>query len=400
MERRRVYDTLLEHHLANFRQMAFISGPRQVGKTTSCKAVGDVYMSWDNTQNQRTILQGTDALASELGLDVASAKKPVIVFDELHKYAKWKNTLKGLFDDAADRCKIVVTGSSRLDVYRRGGDSLMGRYFLYRMHPFSVAECVDTTLPDKGKLLRAPKAISDDDWNALWQFGGFPEPFIQRDKTFSRRWSSLRLQQLSKEDIRESSQILNVAQIGVLVQILTERSAQQLVYSSLAQEIAVAPITVKEWVNLLEMLHFGFLVRPWFKSIANSIRKEPKWFLRDWSNVKDEGPRAETMVACHLLKAIEGWNDLGLGDFGLFYLRTRLKKEVDFLIAKDNKPWCLVEVKLSERGRSPALADFMEQTGAPHALQVVLDMPFADVDCFSYDRPVVVPARTFLSQLV
>jgi len=389
---------MLEHHLADYRQMAFISGPRQVGKTTSCKAVGDVYLSWDDTKTQRIIMQGTEALASELGLDVASAKKPVIVFDELHKFPKWKNTLKALFDSKDDQCKIVVTGSSRLDVYRRGGDSLMGRYFLYRMHPFSVAECVDTTVPDKP--VRAPKPISDDDWNALLKFGGFPEPFIMRDERFSRRWSSLRLQQLSKEDIRESSQIQNIAQIGVLVQILTERSAQQLVYSSLAQEVASAPITVKSWVDTLEMLHFGFLVRPWFKSIANSIRKEPKWFLRDWSQVKDEGPRAETLVACHLLKAVEGWSDMGLGEFGLNYIRTSTKKEVDFLITKESKPWCLVEVKRSDKNLSPSLRDFAEQVKAPHAVQVVLDMPFADVDCFSYDRPVVVPARTFLSQLV
>jgi uncharacterized protein len=398
MERRRLYDALIARHLADYRQMAFISGPRQVGKTTSCKAVGDVYLSWDDTKTQRIIMQGTDALASELGLDVASAKKPVIVFDELHKFPKWKNTLKSLFDSKGDQCKIVVTGSSRLDVYRRGGDSLMGRYFLYRMHPFSVAECVDTTVPDKP--IRAPKPISDDDWNALVKFGGFPEPFILRDERFSRRWSSLRLQQLSKEDIRESSQIQNIAQIGVLVQILTERSAQQLVYSSLAQEVASAPITVKSWVDTLEMLHFGFLVRPWFKSIANSIRKEPKWFLRDWSQVKDEGPRAETLVACHLLKAVEGWSDMGLGEFGLNYVRTNTKKEVDFLITKDNAPWCLVEVKRSDKNLSPSLRAFAEQVKAPHALQVVLDMPFADVDCFSYDRPVVVPARTFLSQLV
>lgn len=378
--------------------MAFVSGPRQVGKTTTCRNVGTEYLSWENTEIQRTVLKGTEALVHFLELDVKRTTLPVVVFDELHKFFKWKSTLKGLFDGYGDRCKIVVTGSSRLDVYRRGGDSLMGRYFLYRMHPFSVAECAETALP--AKPLRSPRAIDDGDWDALWRHGGFPEPFLTRKDDFTRLWSSSRLQQLSREDIRETSQVQRLAQLGVLTQILSERSAQQLVYASLAQEISVAPITVKGWVQILESLHFGFSVRPYFRSVANSLRKEPKWFLRDWSGVKDEGQRAETFVACHLLKAVEGWTDLGLGSFSLHYLRTKQKNEVDFLVVNDGKPWFLVEVKSSDRRLSPNLKSFQEQLKAPHAFQVVLDLPFAEVDCFSENRPVVVPARTFLSQLM
>jgi predicted AAA+ superfamily ATPase len=378
--------------------MIFVAGPRQVGKTTSCKSVGTTYQSWESTEVQRAILQGTEALAHRLELDVAHAKPPVIVFDELHKFPRWKNVLKGLYDIYADRCKIIVTGSSRLDVYRRGGDSLMGRYFLYRMHPFSVAECIDTTLPNK--LTRQPCEIAEADWDALWQFGGFPEPFLKRKESFSRQWASLRLQQLSKEDIRETSQIQNLAQLGVLVQILAERSAEQLIYASLAQEVAVAPITVKGWISLLESLHYGFTVRPWHKKVANSLRKEPKWFLRDWSSIKDEGQKSETFVACHLLKACQGWTDLGLGSFDLHYLRTKQKKEVDFLVSKDGVPWSLFEVKHSERSLSKSLVDFQNQLKVPHAFQVVLDLPYEQVDCFSYDRAIVVPARTILSQLL
>jgi hypothetical protein len=398
MLKRRVYDSILEHHIKDYRQMAFVSGPRQVGKTTTCRNVGTEYLSWENTEIQRTVLKGTEALVHFLELDVKRTTLPVVVFDELHKFFKWKSTLKGLFDGYGDRCKIVVTGSSRLDVYRRGGDSLMGRYFLYRMHPFSVAECAETALP--AKPLRSPRAIDDGDWDALWRHGGFPEPFLTRKDDFTRLWSSSRLQQLSREDIRETSQVQRLAQLGVLTQILSERSAQQLVYASLAQEISVAPITVKGWVQILESLHFGFSVRPYFRSVANSLRKEPKWFLRDWSGVKDEGQRAETFVACHLLKAVEGWTDLGLGSFSLHYLRTKQKNEVDFLVVNDGKPWFLVEVKSSDRRLSPNLKSFQEQLKAPHAFQVVLDLPFAEVDCFSENRPVVVPARTFLSQLM
>jgi uncharacterized protein len=153
-------------------------------------------------------------------------------------------------------------------------------------------------------------------------------------------------------------------------------------------------------VDLLVRLHYGFLVRPWFKNVAKSLRKEPKWFLRDWSGIEDVGARAETFIACHLLKATEGWTDLGLGQFELRYLRDKLKREVDFLIVRDRKPWFLVEVKNGAGKLSDSLRYFQAQTQARHAFQVVLDRPFAAVDCFTRTDPVVVPARTFLSQLL
>ncbi len=185
-----------------------------------------------------------------------------------------------------------------------------------------------------------------------------------------------------------------------LMQILAERSAQQLVYSNLAREIQVSVDTVKRWVDLLARLHYGFMVRPWFRNVSKALRKEPKWFQRDWSGLADDGARAETLVACHLLKAVEGWTDLGFGEFELRYLRDKQKREVDFLVVKDRKPWFLLEVKVSETNLSPALAHFQAQTKAAHAFQLVFNLAYQQADSFRIHRPVVVPARTFLSQLL
>jgi len=397
-ERLRVYDTILATHLRENRQMAFVSGPRQVGKTTTCRHESDLYLSWDILEDQRKIIRGPAAVAHALELDRARAQPPVLVFDELHKYPKWRQFLKGFFDGYGDRAKVMVTGSSRLNLYRRGGDSLMGRYFLYRMHPFSVAEIARTSAPETP--LHRPSPIPEDDWTALWTHGGFPEPYLRRSDTFTRRWRSLRLRQLAKEDLREVTLLQDLGTMEVLVQILAERSAQQLTYAGIAQDTNIAGDTAKRWVGLLEQMHYGFRVAPWFKSVANSLRKEPKWFLRDWSGVADDGARAETLVGCHLLKAVEGWSDLGLGTFELRYLRTKLKKEVDFLVVKEGKPWLLVEVKLSERSVSPALREFQTALGVPYAFQVVIDLPYEEVDCFAFRAPTVVPARTFLSQLM
>ena len=147
-------------------------------------------------------------------------------------------------------------------------------------------------------------------------------------------------------------------------------------------------------------LHYGFLLRPWFQNVAKGLRKEPRWFLRDWAEVADAGARAETLIACHLLKAVDAWNDLGLGRYELRYLRDKQQREVDFVVIRDRKPWFLVEVKHAETKLSPTLAYYQTQLKVPHAFQVVLDLPYEAADCFTVKTPVVVPARTFLSQLV
>jgi predicted AAA+ superfamily ATPase len=396
--RPRFYDALLRDHLARHRQMALVSGPRQVGKTTACRAVADAYLNWDNVDERRLLLKGPAAIATAVGLDRLRARPPVAVLDELHKHSKWKGLLKGLFDTYGDRAKWIVTGSSRLDVFRRGGDSLMGRYLLFRVHPWSVAECLRPEIPEKA--IRPPREIDEDDWSALVVHGGFPEPFLKRDPRFTNRWRSLRHEQFSKEDLRDITRVQELGAIEVLMRVLEERSAQQLVYSNLATEIGVAVDTIRRWVDLLGRLHLGFLVRPWFRNVTKSLRKEPKWFLRDWSGVADEGARAETLVACHLLKATEGWTDLGLGNYELRYLRDKLKREVDFVVVRDGKPWFLVEVKKADANLSPALSHFQAQTGAEHAFQVVLDLPYEEANCFAHRKPIVVPAKTFLSQLL
>lgn len=394
----RLYDNILASHLAEFRQMAFVSGPRQTGKTTSCRQCASHYLSWDILEDQRVILKGPASLADRLELNRPRSNRPIVVLDELHKYSKWKSFLKGFFDGYGDKIQILVTGSSRLDIYRKGGDSLMGRYFLYRMHPFSVGEIART----EGRNTPIAKAleIGASDWEALWTFGGFPEPFLNRNARFSQRWQSLRMQQFTKEDLREMTQVQELGSIEVLAHILAERSGHQLILSSLANETNVSVDTISRWLTLFEHMHYGFRLRPWFKDVANSLRKEPKWFLRDWSAIADPGQRAETFVACHLLKAVEGWTDLGLGQFELSYIRTKQKKEVDFLVIRDRKPWFLVEVKKANTVISSALTAFHRHLKTAHAFQVVLNLPFESIDCFKHTDPVVVPAKTFLSQLL
>ena len=394
----RVYQTMIESHLKNYRQMVFVSGPRQVGKTTMCEAVASTYLSWDDEDVRRAIQSGQRVVADKYALNVAAESEKILVYDEIHKYSKWKQFLKGFYDLYGKDLRIVATGSAKMDVYKKGGDSMMGRYFPYRMHPLSVAELLDVSIPDE-RIVRSPKMLPDDEWTALVRFGGFPDPFVNRDIRFSRRWNSLRFEQLLKTDMRDLTRISELDQLSALAEILSNRSGEQLVYKNIGCDLGVDEKTAKNWVKTLKYLYLGFEVRPWFRNIENSIRKMPKWYLRDWANIQDEGKRAETFIACHLLKAVEGWTDLGYGEFSIGYLRDKSRREVDFVVTRDGIPWFLVEVKKSDTSLSEALGFFQKRTGAAHAFQVVMDAEYGEYDCFSIHSPRVVSARTFLSQL-
>lgn len=397
----RLYENLLSEHLSEHRQMAMLTGPRQVGKTTSSRvSAGEHrYYTWDRQADRRLLTQGADRLAEDLELGTLTGTRRHVVLDEIHKYRKWKDFLKGFFDVYGDQTRLVVTGSARLGHFRRGGDSLMGRYFLYRMHPLSVAELTRAAVSERE--LAEPQRPSADAIDQLLRFGGFPEPFIKASARFYNRWRRLRNELLFREDLRDLTQIQEAGQVEVLGELLAGQVGQLVNYSTLANSVNVSVDTIRRWVQTLESLYYCFTVRPWFRSVPKSLRRQPKVYLWDWSLVVDEGSRLENFVAAHLLKAVHWWTDIGLGSFELRYLRDKAKREVDFAIIRNGQPWFLVEVKTSgRRAVSPALSYFSQQLAVDHAFQLAFDLDFVEEDCFGVTGPVRVPAATLLSQLV
>jgi len=401
---RRAYEQVIEEHLEQNRQMLFLMGPRQVGKTTTSLEASSLnpnhyYFNWDNQSHRLLIIAGQEAVATQMQLHILREKPPIVVFDEIHKFPHWKDFLKGFFDVYGGVTKIIVTGSARLDILNFGGDSLMGRYFLYRLHPLSVRELIDPIISDEE--IRNPKQILDEDLKNLLLFGGFPEPFLQKNSRFYNRWKKLRLKQLFQEDLSDISNIQEIGQLQILTDLLQEQSAQLLNFSELAKKVRISGETARRWIDTLKALYYCFTIHPWTTNISRSLLKEPKLYLWDWSIIDEKGRKLENFIASHLLKAIHFWTDRGFGDYGLYFLRDKEKREVDFLVTKDGKPWFLVEVKASSNGGlSKSLFHFQEQTLAPHAFQVVFDLPFVNQNCFSHHKPIIVPVSTFLSQLV
>ena len=403
---KRIYTELIQYHLKEYSQMVFLGGARQVGKTTIAKdilqKINGIYLNWDAPQNRDIILNRLDKTLSEKMPPTLSHSQGLLILDEIHKYKDWKNHLKGIYDTLQDSVKIIVTGSARLDLYKKGGDSLMGRYFPYTIHPFSVRELVSSSVNMQDPLLiQEPKEISSDLFDALWTFGGFPEPLIRQNKRFHTLWKSTRFQQLFREDIRDMDSIRDLSQLELLAIILERQAGQLLNYTTLSTHVRVSDNTIRRWIEVLENFYFCFKISPWSHNISRSLLKDPKIYLWDWSTIEDKGARFENFIASHLLKAISFWKEIGLGNFGLHFCRTKDQKEVDFLVTQDQKPWILIEAKYGDSSRlSPSLVEFQKLLQAPHALQVVFNMPYVHKSCFEFHSPMIVPAKTFLSQLI
>ena len=362
-------------------KIALLSGPRQCGKTTLAKMFlaqrgSGVYGNWDEPKFRRTWLKDPGSLLTENRRD---GDPPLLVLDEIHKARGWKRSLKGLYDTLDRPADIVVTGSARLNVYKKGGDSLLGRAFHFRMHPFSLAELVrsdDVNTPARTlQALSAPRTSFSSKrqatFEALVRFGGFPEPFLRTDSAYAELWRRSRTEKVIHEDLRDLSRIPELSRIEMLASLLPERVASPLSYTSLREDLEVSIDTVRRWLAMLNELYYLFLVRPFTKRVARSLQKEAKLYLWDWSEVEEAGPRFENLVAGHLLKACDYWTDTGQGDFALHSLRNKEKEEVDFLVTSKGKPWLLVESKLSDPQPSPHFKKFLRYFPDTPALQIV-----------------------------
>jgi uncharacterized protein len=401
---KRIYNKILKEHFANYQQMAFLQGPRQVGKTTIAKNYKDQvdyfkYLNWDSITDREIILAGYHFITKNIPIDAVLVNKSLIVLDEIHKYKNWKNFIKGFIDEYKDKLNVIVTGSSKLNVFKRGGDSLMGRYFLYQIHPLSVAEMHNINIPNN--LISNPVRIDDASFNSLFQFGGFPEPLIKQEIRFYNKWQNLRQEQLLREEIRSLSQVQDLAQIELLAMQLQNQSGQLVNYNNLAKKIRVSDQTIRRWISLLESLYYCFKIPPFSNNVARSLIKEPKLYLWDWSVVKNDGAKIENFVACHLLKAVDFWNNLGFGKFGLYFVRDKDQREVDFLITKDLQPWLLIEVKKSATDSlNKNLYVFKTQLNPQFTFQLAFDLPYIDYDFRDLTEPKIISLKTFLSQLI
>ncbi len=374
-------------------KMVFLAGPRQVGKTTLARLVLEdwnegAYLSWDSREDRREIKAAR-----------WPGGKALVVLDELHKWRGWKGWLKGEFDRHRERLRFLVTGSARLDVYRRGGDSLQGRYHHHRLHPFSYAEALGARPPSglvPGQELTIGQVAQADLVSTLLEHGGFPEPFLARSARTLRRWQKERLDRFFREDVRDLEPIRELQAFQLFAEQLPERVGSLLSLNAFREDLAVSHRALTHWMDVLERLYHVFRVRPFGGPRGRSLTKMPKAYLWDWSLVPERSARFENLVASHLLKLCHHLEDSEGHAVALHYLRDRDGREVDFLVTVARKPWFAVEVKLRETRVDQALAHFRERLAIPWTFQVVLE----GTRDFVEDGVRVLPAGRFLAALV
>lgn len=339
------------------KKMVFVGGPRQVGKTTLAQAIlssnypSGRYLNWDYDEDRQDILRKQ-----------WSADQKLLVFDELHKFPRWKNWIKGIYDVSHESHSFLITGSARLDVYRRGGDSLMGRYHYWRLHPFTLDE--------------VPQGISQKEaYQRLMTVGGFPEPFLDGDERAARRWRRERFDRVLREDIRDLEPVRNIQLLGMFLDILRNRVGGLITLSNLAGDIQISPKTAKSWLEVLEKMYLVFSVRPYTKSLPRAVLKPPKvYFFDNGDVIGDEGARFENLIATSLLKRLHYLEDHDGYRYELRYIRDKEGREVDFVIVKDGKIEELIEAKYSDETISRSLVYYAERLKPPKATQIVANL--------------------------
>ena len=347
-------------------KMVFVSGPRQVGKTTLAKYLGSnffksySYLNWDYQPDRKTIIK------SEL-----PSNTKLLIFDELHKYKNWKNYIKGIFDKHKNDFYILLTGSARLDIYRKGGDSLAGRYHQYILHPFSLAELLELKINNKlfYKLFFSENINGYKILETLIKYGPFPEPCLKKDDAHWRRWQIEKNERLIKEEIRDLTTIEDLSAIQILVELLPSKVGLPLSVNNLREDLEVAHKTLVNYLRVLELFYFHFRIYPYSKKTVRSLKKMAKLYLWDWSVINNEGVRFENLIASHLLKYAHFLKNSQGYKAQLHYLRDSEGREVDFLFTIDDKPWFAVEVKLDEE--KSYLDYYQQRLGIPFVYQVV-----------------------------
>ena len=340
--------------------MVFVGGPRQVGKTTLAQSLiknfydgHPAYLNWDSDEDRKKIKMRQWPKSEKL-----------ILFDEIHKYKSWRNFMKGLFDTLKHTHSFLVTGSARLDYFRRGGDSMLGRYFYYRLHPYS--------LPELGN--------NDKNLKLLFQFGGFPEPLVEKKETSLKRWHLNRTSHLVRSDLRDLENVMDIDKVELLAEALPLKVGSPLSYNSLAEDLEISPKTAKRWVDILDTLYYCFRISPYGHKNIRSVKKEQKLYLWDWSQITSEGVRFENMIACLLLKFCHYHEDVNGEKMELRYLRDTDKREIDFVVMKNKKALFAVESKIKNDSFSKNIRYFKERTRISRFYQVDLDGADRQID--------------------
>ncbi len=337
-------------------KMIFLSGPRQVGKTTLAQSLfpKHVYLNWDNLDHRKIMISRS-----------WPRDQPFLILDEIHKMPKWKAWLKGIYDLEKNTQRFIVTGSARLNTFKKVGDSLAGRFFAFTLHPLDLREA-KVFIKDQND-----EKIIDQ----LIKLSGFPEPFLSGKEPFYKQWVRSHLDIILRQDLIDLKTVQVISKVELLIESLRASVGSTISYRSLSEDLQVSDATIKSWIQLLEDLYVIYRIVPHNKNIKRAILKSPKiyFFNHALVNITSEAAAYENLIASAILKEVDYLNDAGLGEYEVKFLRTKDGQEINFIILKDRQPMLMIEAKLSDNEPSKNFKIFAKFLPDCQEIQVVLN---------------------------
>ncbi len=362
------------------KKAVLLSGPRQCGKTYLSRHLFKTaveYLNFDILKDRKKIIRQEWSRNADL-----------LIFDEIHKMKKWKGWLKGIIDSDEFDQSILVTGSAKLNTFKKVGDSLAGRYFSFRLYPLDIKEL---------RMLGHQKKTSDQILNRMMMVSGFPEPYLTEEEGFYGRWQQTHLDIILKQDILETESIRNIKQLETLVLMLTERVGSTLSYNSLREDLSTDDKSIKRWVDILENAYVVFRIYPYqHRSIVGGLKKAPKLYFFDYVRVENSSSRLENLVAMSILKEVHFRKDVLGQDYDLNYLKNKNDREIDFLITKNGKPHAMVEVKTTDDGPSENFKLYSNYFPEVQKIQLVKDLA---KETLTKNRVLITPLASWLEKM-
>ena len=353
---------------SGFFPVVFITGPRQVGKTTileNCESQSRNYVSLDTMEERELARQ-------DPGRFLERYKAPLLI-DEIQYAPQLLPYIKAIVDKEKKKGMYWITGSQQFNLMANITESLAGRVGILNLQGFSQAE--KNNMPDTAPFLPAEKLLSKkqeitkgtrDIFHRIWK-GSYPALFKSSDKIWKLFYDSY-LQTYIERDVRQIIKVSNELLFVNFIKALAARTSQLLNYAGIAGEIGINETTVKSWLSILQTSGLIYLLQPYSNNLTNRIIKTPKVYFLDtglvcyltkWNtsetleNGAFSGAIFETYAVSEILKSY--WHN---GESpAIYFYRDKDKREVDIILEENGKLYPL-EIKQKSNPNTGDIKNF------------------------------------------
>lgn len=346
----------LEQTLA-LRRVVMLTGPRQCGKTTLVRKL----VSDSNTYRTLDDLAVRQAAENDPHLFVGFAPKDgTLIIDEVQKVPDFLPAIKKVVDLGNRPGQFLITGSANILNLATVQESLAGRLGKIRLRPLSQGEIVGSNpfFLDQAFAQKFQRPTIKSSRNnlieAIFQ-GGFPEA-IRMEGKMRRNWHIDYVDALIEHDLNDITNIRHTEVMKDLVRVLAAWSSKFMDVSSIGSGLSVDRRTLASYISALQSFYIVEAVPAWRKTDYDRVGKQSKLFMADtgmmtallgWrpSDFADDADKAgkafETFVYCQLASEI----DAATESYYLYQYRDHDKREIDFLIERDDRSLLAIEVK-------------------------------------------------------